>query len=78
MLNSIDRQNLKLTPVLEVYTPCLIVFHNKLVRVIILDVQIDNLFVDMVDYGIRSSIPRTSVFEIPPKYAVLFYLSFTL
>jgi len=68
MLNSIDRHNLKLTSVIEVYTPCLIVFHNKLVRAIILDVQIDSLFIDLVDYGVRHFVPRTSVFEIPPKY----------
>lgn len=67
MLNSIDRQNLKLAPVLEVYTPCLIVLRNKLVRAIILEVKIDKLYIDLVDYGIKELVPRTSVFEIPPK-----------
>ncbi|XP_015365129.1 PREDICTED: uncharacterized protein LOC107162646 [Diuraphis noxia] len=65
MLNSIDRQNLKLAPVLEVYTPCLIVLHNKLVRAIILEVKIDKLYIDLVDYGIKELVPRTAVFEIP-------------
>lgn len=67
MLNSIDRQNLKLAPVLEVYTPCLIVVRNKLVRAIILEVKIDGLYIDLVDYGIKELIPRTAVFEIPSK-----------
>jgi len=67
MLNSIDRQNLKLAPVLEVYTPCLIVLHNKLVRAIILEVKIDKLYIDLVDYGIKELVPRTAVFEIPSK-----------
>ncbi|KAE9535821.1 hypothetical protein AGLY_007722 [Aphis glycines] len=65
MLNSIDRQNLKLAPVLEVYTPCLIVLRNKLVRAIILEVKIDKLYIDLVDYGLKELIPRTAVFEIP-------------
>lgn len=67
MLNSIDRQNLKLAPVLEVYTPCLIVLCNKLVRAIILEVKIDKLYIDLVDYGVKELVPRTSVFEIPSK-----------
>jgi len=67
MLNSIDRHNLKLAPVLEVYTPCLIVLRNKLVRAIILEVKIDQLYIDLVDYGIKELVPRTAVFEIPPK-----------
>eukprot|EP00102_Acyrthosiphon_pisum_P025216 XP_016662426.1 PREDICTED: uncharacterized protein LOC100572451 isoform X2 [Acyrthosiphon pisum] len=65
MLNSIDRQNLKLAPVLEVYTPCLIVLRNKLVRAIILEVKIDQLYIDLVDYGVKELVPRTAVFEIP-------------
>lgn len=65
MLNSIDRQNLKLAPVLEVYTPCLIVLRNKLVRAIILEIKVDKLYVDLVDYGIKELVPRTAVFEIP-------------
>jgi len=67
MLNSIDRQNLKLAPVLEVYTPCLIVLRSKLVRAIILEVKIDQLYIDLVDYGIKELVPRTAVFEIPSK-----------
>ncbi|XP_025193812.1 uncharacterized protein LOC112593566 isoform X2 [Melanaphis sacchari] len=67
MLNSIDRQNLKLAPVLEVYTPCLIILHNKLVRAIILEVKVDQLYIDLVDYGIKELVPRTIVFEIPPN-----------
>ncbi|XP_026804803.1 uncharacterized protein LOC113548228 [Rhopalosiphum maidis] len=65
MLNSMDRQNLKLAPVLEVYTPCLIVYHNKLVRAIILEVKIDKLYIDLVDYGVKEMVPRTAVFQIP-------------
>lgn len=68
MLNSMDRQNLKLAPVLDVFTPCLIVLQNKLVRAIILEVTIDRLYIDLVDYGIREYVSRTVVFEIPPKY----------
>lgn len=67
MLDSIDRHNLKLAPVLDVYTTCLIVFREKLVRAIILEIKIDKLFVDLVDYGIREFVPRTTVFEIPLK-----------
>lgn len=68
MLNSMDRQNLKLAPVLDVFTPCLIVLQKKLVRAIILEVTIDRLYIDLVDYGIREYVSRTVVFEIPPKY----------
>jgi len=67
MLNSIDRQNLKLAPILEVYTPCLIVLRNKLVRAIILEVKIDKLYIDLVDYGVKELVSRTAVFEIPSK-----------
>lgn len=80
MLNSLDRQNLKLTPVLEVFTPCLIILRNELVRAIILDVKIDRLYIDLVDYGIREFVPRTIVFEIPSKYVILknIYILFLL
>ncbi|VVC24546.1 Hypothetical protein CINCED_3A019121 [Cinara cedri] len=72
MLSTLDRQNLKLAPVIEAYTSCLIIFNNKLVRVIILEVKINKLYVDLVDYGIKKYIPRTSsVFEIPPNLKLI-------
>lgn len=76
MLNAIDRQNLKLAPVLEVYTCCLIILFNKLVRAIILEVKIDELYVDLVDFGRREFIRRTAVFEIPSKYIIMFEFMF--
>lgn len=76
MLNAIDRQNLKLAPVLEVYTSCLIILFNKLVRAIILEVKINELYVDLVDFGRREFVPRTAVFEIPSKYVIMFDLCF--
>lgn len=74
-MNSLDRHNLRLAPVVEVYTPCLIVLRNKIVRAIILEVKIDTLFIALVDYGIRETIPRTAVFEVPPKYDIVFFQS---
>lgn len=74
MLNSLDRQNLKLAPVLEVFTPCLIILRNELVRAIILDIQIDRLYVDLVDYGIREFVPKTIVFEIPSRYVIIYII----
>lgn len=71
MLSTLDRQNLKLVSVIEAYTSCLIIFHDKLVRAIILEVKIDKLYVDLVDYGIKEYISRTTVFEIPPKYVMM-------
>jgi len=77
ILNSLDRQQLKLVPALEVFTPCLIVLRNKLVRAIILEVKIEKLYVDLIDYGIRESVSRTAVFEIPSKYVMItFYFTF--
>lgn len=68
LLDSIDRQNLKLMPILDVHTPCLIILNNELVRAIILEVKIETLYIDLVDYGLKTSVPRTAVFEIPFKY----------
>lgn len=73
-MNSLDRHDLKLAPVLEVFTPCLIVVRNKLVRAIILEVKIDGLFIALVDYGIKETVPRTAVFEVPPKCDIVFYI----
>lgn len=74
MLDSIDRQNLKLVPVLDVHTSCLIIFCNELVRAIILEVKIERLYIDLVDYGIKTTVPRTAVFEIPSKYVLMLML----
>lgn len=60
-----------MAPVLEVYSLCLIVFCNKLVRAIILEVEIDKLYIDLVDFGRKEFVPRSSVFEIPPKYIII-------
>lgn len=68
ILKSVERKNLKLVPILEVHTPCLVIIRGVLVRAIILKVEIDQLLIDLIDYGIRESVPRTEVFEIPSKY----------
>lgn len=67
MLQSIDRQNLVLSPTLEVHTPCLIFIQNEFVRAVILDVKIDGLMVDLIDYGIREFVLRSAVFQIPTE-----------
>lgn len=68
MLNTLDRRNLKLITIIEAYTSCLVFFRGKLVRAIIIEVKIDKLYLDLVDYGIKEYISRTEVFEIPPEY----------
>lgn len=68
MLNALDRQNLKLITIIEPYTSCLVFFHGKLVRAIIIDAQIDKLYLDLVDYGIKAYVSRAEVFQLPPKY----------
>lgn len=49
------------------FTPCLIILRNELVRAIILDVKFNGLYIYLIDYGIREFVPRTVVFEIPSK-----------
>ncbi|XP_050546738.1 uncharacterized protein LOC126908583 [Daktulosphaira vitifoliae] len=71
MLQSIDRQNLVLSPVLEVHTPCLILVQNKFARAVILDVKINGLLVDLIDYGIHEFVLRTTVFQIPTECNVI-------
>ncbi|XP_050421406.1 uncharacterized protein LOC126833881 [Adelges cooleyi] len=72
-LNAIDREQLVLAPVLEVHTPCLILVRNtnKLARAIILEVKINSLLVDLIDYGLREYVPRTTVFKIPSNFNVI-------
>lgn len=55
------------------YTPCLIVLRKQLVRAIVLEVHVNSLYVDLVDYGYRYSIPRTAAFEMPLKYVLIYF-----
>lgn len=78
LLNSVTRHNLKLAPILEVYSPCLIIYRNKLARAMILEVKINSLYVDLVDYGIREFVPRTNIFEVPDVYVYSNFFFFFL
>lgn len=40
-------------------------------RAIILEVEVDKLYVDLVDLGRKDFVPRTSVFEMPSKYYMI-------